>query len=249
MDKSSAALYRKTMARRDLLVATVIMVVGVGVAVGPRHAEAATIQATVTYAGNLGPVSGRRPLCLCVYLDADLQRDAGCYISSVNGVAFQVNAFSDTDYFLTAFLDLDENEGLSADEPYEIYRDRARPPADAITTGSGQSTIEITFGDENLPPAATHSPTPTSTVQPTSTATATPVETPLSSPCAGDCNGSGQVLINEIVTLVNIALERVPADECRNGETDHHNGIAINEIVAAVKSAVRGCPGQNEAPD
>lgn len=230
------------MVRGVLLVATAIVVVGTGVAVGPRCAAAATIQATVTYTGNLGPVVRRRPLCLCVYLDADLQRDAGCYISSANGVAFQVSAFSATDYFLIAFLDLDENEGLSANEPYEIYRDRARPPADAITTGSAQSTIEITFGDENLPPGATPSPTPTATVQPSSTATATSIETPLSSPCAGDCDGSGQVLINEIVTLVNIALEKVSPDACHNGETDHHNGIAINEIVAAVNSAVLGCP-------
>src|SRR5262245_58071672 len=138
------------MLRRHLLFASALVVVGTALIGAPRYAAAATIRATVTYSGNMGPVGNRRPLCLCVYLDADLQNSAGCYISTNNAVTFQVNAFNDTDYFLIAFLDPDQNESLSLNEPYEIYRERARPPADPITTGTAPSMIEITFGDENL---------------------------------------------------------------------------------------------------
>lgn len=77
-------------------------------------------------------------------------------------------------------------------------------------------------------------PTPT----PTSTPSPTPSPTPL---CAGDCNGDGIVTIDELVTLVAIALDvRRPAD-CLAGDRDGNNTITIEEIVAAVARALVGC--------
>jgi hypothetical protein len=43
--------------------------------------------------------------------------------------------------------------------------------------------------------------------------------------------------------LVNIALGSQPVSACPAGDLDHNGAIAINELVAAVGSALNGCPG------
>jgi hypothetical protein len=60
--------------------------------------------------------------------------------------------------------------------------------------------------------------------------------------CAGDCNGDLRVAIDELVLGVNIALDRAAAEECTALDTDDNGSITINELVAAVNSALRGCP-------
>jgi hypothetical protein len=59
--------------------------------------------------------------------------------------------------------------------------------------------------------------------------------------CAGDCDGNGQVAINELILLVNIALGNSPATVCAAGDTNQDAMIAINEIIAAVNSTLSGC--------
>lgn len=60
--------------------------------------------------------------------------------------------------------------------------------------------------------------------------------------CTGDCDGSGEVTIDEIVTLVNIALESAAASSCAAGDRDSDGSIAIDEIIAAVNAALSACP-------
>jgi hypothetical protein len=87
-------------------------------------------------------------------------------------------------------------------------------------------------GDETTPTA-----TPIdSTVTPNAVATPT-----TSAGCAGDCDGSGIVTVNEIVTMVNIALEREPLDTCHAGNADGNQQITINEILSAVNRVLGGC--------
>ena len=50
-------------------------------------------------------------------------------------------------------------------------------------------------------------PTPTATATPTHSGAA---PTPVSGPCIGDCNSDGQVTVDEILTMVNIALGNAP---------------------------------------
>jgi hypothetical protein len=59
--------------------------------------------------------------------------------------------------------------------------------------------------------------------------------------CAGDCDGSGTVSINEILTLVDIVLEDSSVDRCLGGDTSGDEAITVNEILAAVSSALGGC--------
>jgi hypothetical protein len=74
-------------------------------------------------------------------------------------------------------------------------------------------------------PTPTPSPTPTSAV----------------SGCTGDCDGSGDVTVNEVIVMVNIALEVAPVSTCTRGDADASGDITVNEIVAAVNAALNGC--------
>lgn len=92
--------------------------------------------------------------------------------------------------------------------------------------------------------------TPTPTATPTATATQTPTDTPPApSPtppvgsCAGDCNGDHSVTVDEILTLVNIALGTVNISACPAGDIDHDGQITISDIITAVDRALNGCAG------
>lgn len=60
--------------------------------------------------------------------------------------------------------------------------------------------------------------------------------------CAGDCNANGAVSIDELVVMVNVALDRVAVSRCLAGDTSGDGAIAIDELVAAVDGALEGCP-------
>jgi hypothetical protein len=60
--------------------------------------------------------------------------------------------------------------------------------------------------------------------------------------CVGDCDASGEVTIDEIVTLTSMALEQGGA--CAAGDRDGNGAITIDEILAAVSHALLGCPPQ-----
>ena len=67
--------------------------------------------------------------------------------------------------------------------------------------------------------------------------------------CVGDCNDVGVVIVGEIVTGVNIALERAeisacPAFACNGPDVD----VFINCGVGAVRNALAGCPTRTPTP-
>jgi hypothetical protein len=62
------------------------------------------------------------------------------------------------------------------------------------------------------------------------------------STCAGDCDGSGAVAVNELVTLVNIALGSAEVATCLAGDANGDGAITIDEILTAVNNALNGCP-------
>ncbi|HVM98436.1 MAG TPA: hypothetical protein VMT89_18725, partial [Candidatus Acidoferrales bacterium] len=103
------------------------------------------------------------------------------------------------------------------------------------------------------PPSLTPSPTevlPTATPTPTSTDSPTPTVTPIPSasptatapPCPGDCDGSGDVTVDELIKLVNVALGSAPISACPTADRDQSGDITIDEIIAAVNEALDGCP-------
>jgi hypothetical protein len=81
-------------------------------------------------------------------------------------------------------------------------------------------------------------PTPTGTdTLPPSTATPTPTV----SLCTGDCDGDESVVVNEIITLVNVALGNAQPPACPHGIPD---GATVNValIIQAVNHALNSCP-------
>ena len=60
--------------------------------------------------------------------------------------------------------------------------------------------------------------------------------------CIGDCNASGEVTVDKLLTLVNIALGNIPVNHCSAGDTNRDGNITIDEILAAVINALNGCP-------
>ncbi|GIW44305.1 MAG: hypothetical protein KatS3mg077_1587 [Candidatus Binatia bacterium] len=74
---------------------------------------------------------------------------------------------------------------------------------------------------------------------PTPTLLASPTPTPLS--CVGDCDGDGAVTIDNILSLVNIALGQAAVTTCPSGDANGDGMITVNEIVLAVNAALAGC--------
>jgi hypothetical protein len=97
-------------------------------------------------------------------------------------------------------------------------------------------------------PSATASPTaapPTPTPSPQ-----TPLPSPTcdvaipgscADPCAGDCDGSGVVNVDELVTMIAIALGNAEASGCIAGDKDGGGSIEVDDIIAALHSSLAGC--------
>jgi len=61
--------------------------------------------------------------------------------------------------------------------------------------------------------------------------------------CVGDCGDDGHVTVDELLTMVNIALGTTSIAECGSGDANHDNQITITEILLGVNDALNGCSG------
>lgn len=60
--------------------------------------------------------------------------------------------------------------------------------------------------------------------------------------CLGDCDGSDDVTVDEIITMVNIGLGSQSVSMCFAGDANTDGEVTVDEIVAAVNNALNGCP-------
>jgi hypothetical protein len=67
------------------------------------------------------------------------------------------------------------------------------------------------------------------------------IEKGTGSECIGDCDGSGVLAIDDLVTLVNIALGSSPLSSCLIGDANHDGQISISDLVRAVGVALDKC--------
>ncbi len=91
----------------------------------------------------------------------------------------------------------------------------------------------------NLPPL-----TPYPTLTPSATAppmTPSPSATRTASTCAGDCNADGSVTIDEIITMVAIALGGDEVSACGAADANRDGLVTVDEILLAVNDALNGC--------
>jgi hypothetical protein len=78
---------------------------------------------------------------------------------------------------------------------------------------------------------------------PTDTPTRPPVLTPRPRPgCTGDCGGNGEVTVDELLLMVNVALGTASVADCARGDVNLDGEIAIDEILQAVNNALGECP-------
>jgi hypothetical protein len=61
--------------------------------------------------------------------------------------------------------------------------------------------------------------------------------------CTGDCNGDGEVTVDEIVLGVGIGLESEAVGACPASDVDRDAGVDVSEIIGAVSRALCGCEG------
>ena len=62
-----------------------------------------------------------------------------------------------------------------------------------------------------------------------------------SGPCTGDCENDVDVTVNELVTMVSVALGDQQVSVCMRGDADNDGQITVDEILAAVNFALAGC--------
>jgi len=62
----------------------------------------------------------------------------------------------------------------------------------------------------------------------------------LSPTCVGDCNGDDRVTVDEILTMVNIALGNNPLLDCEAADSSHDGHVTIDEVLTAVNNALKG---------
>jgi hypothetical protein len=58
----------------------------------------------------------------------------------------------------------------------------------------------------------------------------------------GDCNGDTQVTVDEILTMVNIALGGENVSACSAGDANGDGQITVDEVLRAVNYALNACP-------
>ncbi len=127
------------------------------------------------------------------------------------------------------------------------------PTPSATPTATATPTITATRTRTRTPtPRATRTATATTTITPTASATPTgPTPTATETPtgptptpppvCSGDCDGSGQVTIEDIIAILKIVLGQSDVTACPPGDLGNDGQIGIPDLIAAVISALEGC--------
>jgi len=65
---------------------------------------------------------------------------------------------------------------------------------------------------------------------------------PAQAACVGDCDNVGEVAVDNIIKMVNIANAVQPLAVCPNGDGNADGQVTIDDIIVAVQNANNGCP-------
>ncbi len=63
-------------------------------------------------------------------------------------------------------------------------------------------------------------------------------------PNVSDCNGDGEVTIDELLRSVNIALESASIETCTAADNNYDDAVTIDEVTSSVNAALAGVPGR-----
>ncbi len=134
--------------------------------------------------------------------------------------------------------------GAVTDEvPVPTPTHSATPSASPTTTPSATHTRTATPpSTPTQTPSASPSATPSQVETPTAAHSPTPTATTAVPACAGDCDASNSVTVDEITHLVTLALGNGQTSECPAGDVDQSETITVDELLTAVTNALNGCP-------
>jgi hypothetical protein len=59
--------------------------------------------------------------------------------------------------------------------------------------------------------------------------------------CVGDCGGNKSVTVDEVLTMVNIALGTADVATCAAGDPNNDRQVTVDEILTAVNNGLNGC--------
>jgi CSLREA domain-containing protein len=122
-------------------------------------------------------------------------------------------------------------EAAPGEYPLAVSRVSLSNPLGTPVAGAGVD------GKIVVVPRPSETPTPSTTPS----QTATPIT------CVGDCDHSNDVTIDEVVTMVNIALGNPLLVACPPGDADGDGIITVNEIIVAVNNSLHGCQSPQPA--
>jgi hypothetical protein len=105
---------------------------------------------------------------------------------------------------------------------------------DAFTVAAWDGSAQSNLGTVSVSVAGA-APTPTPTVSPTPADPA--------SACVGDCDGSHEVTVDELIVGVNIALENALPSDCPAFDCNQSGQVTIDCLLQAVNAALDGCGG------
>ena len=133
----------------------------------------------------------------------------------------------------------DDDELTAAGLPTEVAV-VGSPPGSPTATASQTAGTAIATATATPPVTVTSTPSRSATVTATPSPSPTGVLTPTSA-CAGDCGGDGEVTVDEIVTVVNIALGNAESAACPSGIPAGREAD-ITLIIQGVGYALTACP-------
>jgi Ca2+-binding EF-hand superfamily protein len=58
----------------------------------------------------------------------------------------------------------------------------------------------------------------------------------------GDCKGVRVVTVDDVITMINIALGNMDISACTAGDADGDGTITIEELIRAVDNLLSDCP-------
>jgi subtilase family serine protease len=134
--------------------------------------------------------------------------------------------------------------GYGAGPGYDLASGLGTPDVAVLAQALGASDATRT---PTTRPTSTPTKTPTAVPSTTMTQTpprATPTQPPTptrAGPCIGDCNNSGDVTVNELLIMVNIALGTADISLCGDGVANQGSAITVDEILTAVNNVLNGC--------
>jgi hypothetical protein len=131
-------------------------------------------------------------------------------------------------------------ENKNPTQAIDWYAGYVAQPWVHLCKGSGQTPDSVTLicTAGGLPPAGRSADISFFT---TGAGPVTAVVQQTGAACRGDCDGGGGVTVNEILTMVNIALGNSEVSQCTAGDTNGDCQITIDEILTAVNNALSEC--------